>query len=342
MAVLKVNIEGFGDLPVTPPHTPDLDIVQREDGEIQSIRETWRFSGVLPVTTGDAATLDSTRDAILAAFQLRPAAISFTADGTPLMTINSTTHVNGAFFRNFNVERTGGEWVNLLGYSFEVFGEKAVAFPNILEYDRDFSFDEEVKDDGTTLLTMTKEVSARGPEARNFVESERPLGTRRATVRVNEKGQRVVGTFVVPSRQNAKESGTISIEERITVEPGIFQPTYPSRANSSEPDVFYSSRGTTDISIEGVIRGALSRGNVAIPVSKDFSKFLSAKPRFSRTVERRKNKSNSATLGVEVEFSLRFSIPKKISAEDVLTEREKFSGEDYITSEKAEFGIVVK
>src|SRR5574337_738983 len=107
MATFTVFIEGFGELPVTPAFVPRVEFNKRPNGVVQSIREIWPMRGLIPVVTATGADgLKAKRDSIIEAFKKNPATIEFRKDGTAFEKINASTHLHGAYFRNFDVRET--------------------------------------------------------------------------------------------------------------------------------------------------------------------------------------------------------------------------------------------
>lgn len=333
--IYKINIDGYGELPVTPSFAPRVEILRRPNGVVYSTRHIWAFDGILPVdrALGEQGLIDE-RNALLAAFQQSQVAIQFTGDGAVIEEINPATHVNGAFFRNFDVVASGGEWVNLLKYKFEVFGNKPVAVSGIIDATTTIRVD-----DNNGKVTTTTEVRASGPNAALYVDSQRPARTTRSSILTSVEDQTARGSFVVEAADDDDaEGGSIDIEESVSCESGIFPAEFVRGTRTENPQVFYSSRVTTRIRISGrvSIRG---RAPLVPPLSERFAKFLTARPRLGRAVEERD--ASGADRRESLTYEMNFEMNEPITIDEVLAERRAIAVQTYQRKEGEPGGVYV-
>ena len=351
MSVLKVNIEGFGDLPVTPAFPPSSRFNRRGSGDVQSVEDRWGFTGTLPALAGeDADDLELKRAALIAIFEQSFGTITFKANSTEIDKIGPDTHVNGARFQNFDVQVSGGEWVNLLVYRFTVVGIRALVVPDVPRFQTTFRFDEERKDDGTLSTTTVKTVNAEGPGALTLVQAEKPANARRSMITNNETDQIVQGTFTIPAEDD-RSQGEFVVEERLSIEPGIFPPEFSRGTRSNSPKRFLSSRIESRVSLDGSVSGRFGDKQVVIPLSKSFAEALAAPPRFVRNVPPRSGKAATPEPAITVEYSFQFAFEEPISANEILADRQSFKSSDFSASESsltgsakdaAKLGVFVK
>ncbi len=320
-----IDILGFGALPVTPPFGPSSEIFRRANGRVQSVRDVWRFSGLLPADGTGITGLKFKRDLLLSAFQIGVAKIQFKDGATVIEEIGQPRHPRGANFRNFSVRITGGEWVNLLAYDFEVFGERAVAFAGIFETTtRETTTSEE----GGTRFVL--DVDARGPGALEFVRGKIPTGATRTIITQTFEDDLVRGSFEVA--QSAET--TLSIEETVEVTPGVFPVTHRLPTRSARPLSFYSSRVPTRIRITGSLEATVGKAIVP-PVSKTLAKFVvEGGIRISRSVRGRAG-STTKEATEKYSYEMNFEVPFEVSIESVLKERRAFSLDSFIKEERA-------
>lgn len=331
MAVFTVFIEGFGDLPVTPGFGPNLEFNRRANGQVQSLRDVWRFEGILGEDGTAEVGLKAKRDALIVAFQQRSTSVEFRANGLTFERIGPPVHPRGAFFRNFNVNVTGGEWVSLLQYTFEVVGERAGEIPNVFDATRRF---ETTIEDGRLRARTT--IDARGPGAVQFVTGLLPAAASRAVIVEVPENDTASVTFEL----DGAAEGTTLVTEEVEVEPGLFPIEFvrPTRAN--QPVEFFSSRNPTIIRINGSITAKKGEA-VAPPVSPKFARFLS-QFRIGRTVVREGAPTsfggNTQIVGIvpnagqsteTVTYFMEFRTPFQVSVDEVARDRAAFGIGDY-------------
>jgi len=334
--IYKVNIEGYGDLPVTPTFAPKVTILKKPNGTVYSTRETWEFEGILPVDPIiGGQSLKDARDELIAIFLQQNASVYFTADGNVFESITPATHMNGAFFTNFDVQGSnGGEWVNHLVYRFTVYGDKPVAIAGIL----DVSTQIRIEDDNGKITT-TYDISAKGPNAQLYVEGQKPGKTSRSTITVDIENQSARGTFTVTAAdEGSGEGGDIDIEETVSVEPGIFEPRFISGTRTEEPSAFWTSKRPTRIRISGRV-SILGKAPLVPPLSDRFSKYLSTAPRLSRGVEERA--ATGSDRREYLSYDLSIEVPFEISLDEVMEERRSIEVESFKRDEGEPGGVFI-
>lgn len=341
MAVFSVVINQSLTLPITPPFTPNFRPLKRPNGEVQSVRDSWSFRGILPADSTGAPNLKTQRDAILAAFEQTSQTVEFKVDGVVFEKISPATHARGAFFENFDVEESGAEWINALVYRFTVVGERSVAIPGILENTSTIITDTR---DGKTSLTL--EVEARGPGSLLFVQGAELAGANLSRIQHTPKNDFARGTFTV-SPEGSGNGQEITIVETITVEPGVFPTTYRFPTRSDTPIPNRSSRRPTRVRIEGV---ATVRPSAVLvpPLAKELADFLVRNPSISRGVKARPesidtdDEQNNPV--DEVRYSFESELPSPVSLGGIVDQRRAIEATGFVLEaggEVPELGFAV-
>ena len=332
MAVFKVIIDGFGELPVTPPFTPRVEFGKRPNGEVQVERDIWSFRAVLPVSLAspvDPTGLKAQREALLAIFRKRTAFVRVTLDGSTFEEISTATHPRGAFFRNFDVQETGGEWVSLLLVTFEVVGEKSVEIPGVFDATKTIT---DTVERGRTSVNIS--VEARGPGALAFVRGEAPSGVTRSVISQVIQEDRVRGSFDV---DGSEDESQFTIDEEVEVTPGLFEQTYFRPTRSDRPREFFGSRLPTIIRISGTLEAKVGTAIVP-PVSETLARHAVPNGmRITRSVNRRAGQQETPVESVR--YDMTFEVPFEVTIEQVLAERRALSRTVFVRSEGSNSGF---
>lgn len=327
-----LEIEGFGVMPVVPPFVPEVKINRRNNGQVQSLEDIWKFKALLPVdlaTPIDPTGLQTQRNALIEAFsKVGAARVTMKLNGVLFEEIGQPKHPRGAFIRNLTVEETGGEWVSVLSVTFEVFGERPVEIDQVFDATVRTATTEE---EGRSRISLS--VEARGPGALAFVRAQKPVGTTRSSIIEIPINDRVTGTFdIIGAGQES------SIEESVEIIPGLFALEFALATRSENPIPVWSSRQPTRIRINGSLEVRVGTRAVP-PVSNALARYaIPGGIRIGRNVRQRSGTSGETPFE-RFTYSMEFAVPFDVTMEQLLAERRALGASTFLADESQPSGF---
>lgn len=250
MASFVLEIEGVGDLPVTPVFAPQITFNARRNGDVQGYTQRWPFSGILQ---GPTSEIETKRDAILAAFEAGRRYIKFKLDGSVFEELRpGMINIDGGSprFDNFNVVATpGGSWVSILRYQFTVVADFALFVAGVTSFDREWQI-EETEDGIQTVLV----VNATGRNAGLYVRSQRPRNT--VSSRIIDRPEQATASATYKTRFESNRNNVQRQSKfNITISGGFRKQNYVSPIGREFPDRFFGTKTPARVRMSGKIVG---------------------------------------------------------------------------------------
>jgi len=248
MAEFTMEIQDVGTLPITPVFAPRIEYHARNDGTIQSYREIWPVSGVLPGPTDQIKNLF---DRIKNTFRRGRKWIRFLRNGNVFeQLMPGTNNMDAGYpqFLNLHIEAMPSSgWVSLLRYSFEVVAEFTLIFSGITSFSRSREWQETEEGE-----QETRTVEASGHNCLLWVRAQQPPDAVSSTIVFDEQERRARGTFRLPFRPT-REGLRRLCEAVVRISGGYRTISFVSIIGHEFPDRIYGVRTPATLRISGKI-----------------------------------------------------------------------------------------